>query len=74
MEILRLSSRSPIGVMVVAVFVGLLGLLSLGRLPLQLFPDVKKPELSIQAGWRTPRRRWAADGQDLIFAACDNPP
>jgi multidrug efflux pump subunit AcrB len=47
------SSRSPIGVIVIAVFLGLLGLLSLSRLPLQLFPDVNRPELSIQMGWRT---------------------
>jgi multidrug efflux pump subunit AcrB len=53
MESLSWSSRSPIGVIVVAVFVGLVGLLSLTRLPLQLFPDVNKPELSIQMGWRT---------------------
>src|SRR6202050_5706569 len=53
METLSLSSRSPIGVIVTAVFLCLLGLLSLGRLPLQLFPDVNKPELSVEAGWRT---------------------
>jgi multidrug efflux pump subunit AcrB len=53
MESLNWSSRSPVGIIVIAVFLGLLGLLSLSRLPLQLFPDVKKPELSIQAGWRT---------------------
>jgi multidrug efflux pump subunit AcrB len=53
MESLSWSSRSPIGVIVIAVFVGLVGLLSLNRLPLQLFPDVNKPELSIQMGWRT---------------------
>lgn len=53
MDSLHWSSRSPIGVIVIAVFVGLLGLLSLSRLPLQLFPDVNKPQLSIQAGWRT---------------------
>src|ERR1700684_1441369 len=53
METLSFSSRSPIGVIVIAVFLCLVGLLCLDRLPLQLFPDVKKPELSIQAGWRT---------------------
>jgi multidrug efflux pump subunit AcrB len=53
MDSLDWSSRSPIGVIVIAVFVGLLGLLSLSRLPLQLFPDVNRPELSIQTGWRT---------------------
>ena len=53
MENLSWSSRSPIGVIVIAVFVGLIGLLSLSRLPLQLFPDINKPELTIQTGWRT---------------------
>jgi multidrug efflux pump subunit AcrB len=53
MESLHWSSRSPIGVIVIAVFVLLVGLLSLSRLPLQLFPDVNKPVLSIGAGWRT---------------------
>jgi len=53
MESLSWSSRSPIAVIVIAVFVGLIGLLSLSRLPLQLFPDINKPELTIQTGWRT---------------------
>jgi multidrug efflux pump subunit AcrB len=53
MESLSWSSRSPIGVVVIAVFVGLVGLLSLTRLPLQLFPDINKPELTIQTNWRT---------------------
>jgi len=53
MDTLHWSSRSPIGVIVVAVFVGLLGLLSLSRLPLQLFPEINRPQLSIQTGWRT---------------------
>jgi multidrug efflux pump subunit AcrB len=53
MESLSWSSRSPIGVSVVAIFIGLIGLLSLTRLPLQLFPDVNRPQLSIRMGWRT---------------------
>ncbi len=53
MESLSWSSRSPIGVTVIAVFIGLIGLLSLSRLPLQLFPDVNRPQLSIRMGWRT---------------------
>jgi multidrug efflux pump subunit AcrB len=53
METLRWSNRSPIGIVVVALFVVLCGLLSLNRLPLQLFPDINKPQLQIQTGWRT---------------------
>src|SRR5579863_1944771 len=53
MDTLRWSSKSPIAVIVIAIFVLLLGLLSLSHLPLQLFPDIKRPELQIQTGWRT---------------------
>jgi multidrug efflux pump subunit AcrB len=53
MDSVQWSSRSPIGVVVIALAITLLGLLSLGRLPLQLFPDIDRPELSIEAGWRT---------------------
>src|SRR5882724_3984335 len=53
METLHWSSRSPIGVVVIALLLGLLGLLSLSRLPLQLFPDINSPEISIQCTWRT---------------------
>jgi multidrug efflux pump subunit AcrB len=53
MESLSWSSRSPIAVIVIAVFIGLVGLLSLTRLPLQLFPDINKPELTVQTDWRT---------------------
>jgi multidrug efflux pump subunit AcrB len=52
-ENLRFSGRSPIGLIVVALFVLLVGFLSLRRLPLQLFPDINRPQLSIYAGWRT---------------------
>src|SRR6516162_8921781 len=53
MESLNWSSRSPIGVIVLAVFIALIGFLSLSRLPLQLFPDVNRPQLTIRMGWRT---------------------
>jgi multidrug efflux pump subunit AcrB len=53
METLRWSSKSPIAVIVIAVFVLLLGFLSLAHLPLQLFPDIKRPEIQIQTGWRS---------------------
>jgi RND family efflux transporter MFP subunit len=53
MESLQWSSRSPIAVAVIALFIGLLGMLSLSRLPLQLFPDINRPEIAIQCTWRT---------------------
>ena len=53
MESMRWTSRNPVGVAVIAILIGLLGLLSLSRLPLQLFPDINPPQISIQAGWRS---------------------
>src|SRR6202011_4432614 len=53
MESVQWSGRSPIAVAVIALFIGLLGTLSLSRLPLQLFPDINRPEISIQCAWRT---------------------
>ncbi|MGH8314643.1 MAG: efflux RND transporter permease subunit, partial [Steroidobacterales bacterium] len=53
MESVSWSSRSPVGVAVLAILIGLLGVLSVSRLPLQLFPDINAPQISIQAGWRT---------------------
>lgn len=53
MESMQWSGRSPIAVAVIALFIGLLGTLGLSRLPLQLFPDINRPEISIQCLWRT---------------------
>lgn len=53
MESVQWSGRSPIAVAVIALFIVLLGTLGLSRLPLQLFPDINRPEISIQCQWRT---------------------
>jgi multidrug efflux pump subunit AcrB len=53
LEGLKWSGRDPVSVGVIAFAVVLIGLFSASRLPLQLFPDITAPVLSIQAGWRT---------------------
>ncbi len=53
MENLSWSTRNPVAMVVLAVFVALLGLLCLGRLPLQLFPDIERPQITIKTGWAT---------------------
>lgn len=53
MENLSWTRRNPVAMVVLVVFVGLLGLLSLQRLPLQLFPDIDRPQISIRADWST---------------------
>jgi len=53
MESTNWSTRNPVAMLVLAVFVCLLGLLSLNRLPLQLFPDIERPQITVQSRWST---------------------
>jgi multidrug efflux pump subunit AcrB len=53
METLSFSSRNPVAMVVLVVLVSLMGLLSLGRLPLQLFPDIERPQITIKTDWST---------------------
>ena len=52
MNINQYALRNPAGIVVVVAVISLFGLYSLTKLPLQLFPDIEEPELSIQTGWR----------------------
>ncbi len=45
--------KNPAGVAAAVALVVLLGVLSLSRLPIQLFPDLSQPQISIQTEWRT---------------------
>ncbi|BDU17382.1 efflux RND transporter permease subunit [Lysobacter auxotrophicus] len=52
MKITQASLRNPAAVAVAVVMVCAFGVLSLLKLPLQLFPDIERPQMSIQTGWR----------------------
>ena len=52
MRLINASIRNPIAVGVVVLLICLFGMMSLGRLPLQLFPDIERPNISIFTGWR----------------------
>ena len=49
----RSALNNPAGVAAAVALVVLLGALSLSRLPVQLFPDLSQPQISIQTVWRT---------------------
>ncbi|MCB1589403.1 MAG: efflux RND transporter permease subunit, partial [Xanthomonadales bacterium] len=53
MTLTEKSVRNPAAVAVAVGIVLLLGLVSLGRLPVQLFPDIERPQMSVMTGWRT---------------------
>ena len=44
--------KNPAGVAVAVAIIALFGLFSLNKLPVQLFPDIDLPQLSVQASWR----------------------
>ena len=52
MKLTDASLRNPAAVAVVVAMVCALGLMSLLKLPLQLFPDIERPQMSIQTAWR----------------------
>ena len=52
MNLTQKSLKNPAGVAVGVAIVVIFGLFSLSKLPVQLFPDIERPQLSIWTGWR----------------------
>ncbi len=52
MGITEKAVRNPAGVAVAVAIITLFGLFSLTSLPVQLFPNIELPQLSVQASWR----------------------
>ncbi len=48
----RLSVNNPAAVVVAVILVALFGLISLNHLPIQLLPDVERPQISVWTAWR----------------------
>ncbi|MFQ5525470.1 MAG: efflux RND transporter permease subunit [Thermoanaerobaculia bacterium] len=47
------SLKNPAAVLVAVAVVGVFGVFSLAKLPVQLFPDIERPQISIWTGWRS---------------------
>ncbi len=52
MSLTQNSLKNPAGVAVGVAIVMLFGLYSLSKLPIQLFPEIERPQLSISTSWR----------------------
>ena len=52
MKLVELSIKKPVTVTVGVILLVLFGLLSLFRIPIQLTPNVDKPEISVETVWR----------------------
>ena len=52
MKLIESSLKNPLAVAMVVVLVAVIGLMSLSELPLQLFPDIDRPQIAVQTSWR----------------------
>jgi multidrug efflux pump subunit AcrB len=52
MSITERAVKNPAGVAVAVAIIALFGLFSLKGLPVQLFPDIELPQISVNANWR----------------------
>jgi len=52
MGLTKLCLKNPAAVAVVLTLIALLGLLSITRLPVQLFPNIDRPVIGIETSWR----------------------
>ena len=52
MNLTKMSLRNPSGVAVGVAIIIVFGMFSLAKLPVQLFPDIERPQISIWTGWR----------------------
>src|SRR5579859_514149 len=52
MKIIESSLRNPVAVGMTVLLIAVIGFLSLRELPLQLFPDIDRPQIGIQTNWR----------------------
>jgi len=52
MNLTKSALKNPSGVAVGVAIIIVFGLFSLAKLPVQLFPDIERPQISIWTGWR----------------------
>lgn len=53
MRLIESSLKNPAAVAALVALVVLFGVLAAGRMPLQLFPDIDRPQMNVQANWRS---------------------
>ena len=52
MTLTKLSLSNPVAVVVACILIAIFGVLSLTRLPIQMTPDISRPEISVMTPWR----------------------
>src|SRR5689334_17346350 len=52
MKLIESSLKNPVAIGMAVLLIAVIGFMSLRELPLQLFPDIERPQISIQTNWR----------------------
>ncbi len=52
MTLTKIALSNPVAVIVACILVAIFGVISLTRLPIQMTPDISRPEITISTGWR----------------------
>ena len=52
MNITKLALKNASGVGIIVCIIAFMGIYSLFKLPVQLFPDIQRPTISVQTSWR----------------------
>jgi multidrug efflux pump subunit AcrB len=52
MKLIDSSLKNPVAVGMAVLLIAVIGMMSLRQLPLQLFPDIDRPQIAIQTNWR----------------------
>ena len=52
MTLTKISLSNPVAVVVACILLVIFGVLSLSRLPIQMTPDISRPEISVSTSWR----------------------
>jgi len=48
----KMALSNPVAVVVAGILIAIFGFLSLSRLPIQMTPEISRPEITIWTGWR----------------------
>ncbi|MCE9687864.1 efflux RND transporter permease subunit [Shewanella sp. AS16] len=53
MDLTNISTRNPAGTLVTLLLIAVFGILAIAKLPIQLLPDIQRPQISVFNNWRS---------------------
>ncbi|WP_076413988.1 efflux RND transporter permease subunit [Shewanella sp. UCD-KL12] len=53
MNLTQISTKNPAGTLVTLLLIAIFGFLAISKLPIQLLPDIQRPQISVYNNWRS---------------------